>query len=71
MPYTTKDYTLNSEDAQRISGYNLVYLRHLASTGRVPAVKRFRKWWFCEAELREHLEDMKEMGSERQKRDSQ
>lgn len=69
--YTTKDYTLDSVDAQRISGYNLVYLRHLASTGKLPAVKRFRRWWFCEAELREVLKDMKEMDIERQpKRDS-
>ena len=68
--YTTQDYTLDSEGAQRITGYNLVYLRQLARDGYIPAVKRFRKWWFCEAELREILKDMKEMDRARQpKRD--
>jgi len=66
--YTTDDYTMSTEDVQKLSGYNIVYLRELARKGTIPAILRFRRWWFCEAEVRETLKYMRELPTSKRKR---
>ena len=44
-------YTLNTVSAAKKLGYNVQYVRFLASQGKLPALKRGRQWIFSEAEI--------------------
>lgn len=39
-------YTLTTDDVAAILGYNVQYVRQLAASGYLPAVKRRRQWFF-------------------------
>ncbi len=57
MPeYLTKDYTITAEEVAELLSYNIQYVRILARTGKLPALKRGRVWMFCEAEIWDFLE---------------
>ena len=44
-------YTLDSKELAKKYGYHVNYVRFLAAGGKIPALKRGRKWLFCEAEV--------------------
>ena len=58
MSYLTEDYTLTSDGAAELLGYHVQYVRILARGGRLPAIKRYRQWYFNEKEIMEHLREM-------------
>ena len=49
--YDIRDYQWTTEDIQQHLGYNRQYVRVLAKSGKLPAIKRFRQWMFCKAEV--------------------
>ena len=53
-----KNYTLSTSDVARIFGYHVQYVRFLTSTGRLPAIKRFREWMYDEQEIRATFEQL-------------
>jgi hypothetical protein len=48
-----EQYTLTTEDVAEKLQYNIQYVRILAKQGKIPAIKRFRQWLFCEQEITE------------------
>ena len=49
--YDIRDYQWTTEDIQKYLGYNRQYIRVLAKSKKLPAIKRFRQWMFCQAEV--------------------
>ena len=49
--YDIRDYQWTTKDIQEHLGYNLQYIRVLAKSGKLPSIKRFRQWMFCQAEV--------------------
>lgn len=49
----TIQYTLDSADIAKKLGYHVQYVRFLAAGGKIPALKRGRKWLFNEQEVLE------------------
>lgn len=45
------EYNLTVEDVCAKLGYTPQRVRTLAQEGKLPALKRFRRWMFCEAEI--------------------
>lgn len=48
-------YNLTAEEIAEKLGYNVQYVRTLAASGKLPAIKRFRQWLFDEQEVFEAL----------------
>ena len=55
---TLTDYNLSVEDLSRMLGYTPQRVRALAASGKLPALKRFRQWMFCEKEVFESIKQM-------------
>ena len=53
--YTTESYNLDTKEAGELLGYHPQYIRILTRKGQLPALKRYRQWFFCERELKENL----------------
>ena len=49
--YPTEDYRLSATDAADLLGKCLQYVRILARTGRIPAVKVCGQWKFCKQQI--------------------
>jgi len=49
--YPITEYTLRVEEVAEIWGYTIPYIRFAALNGKIPALKRTRRWFFCEKEL--------------------
>ena len=47
------EYNLTAEDVAKIYNYNIQYVRDLARYGKLPALKRGRKWLFSKEELQD------------------
>lgn len=45
------DYNVTVEELAVKLGYTTQRIRTLAQEGKLPALKRFRRWMFCEAEV--------------------
>jgi hypothetical protein len=58
MKRVLEDYNLTVEDLARKLGYTTQRIRTLSQEGKLPALKRFRRWMFCEAEVIETLQKM-------------
>lgn len=56
MPHLT-DYSMTTEELAGKLGYNVQYVRFLASKKKLPAIKRGRAWKFCEAEVMDFLKN--------------
>jgi len=54
--YPLEKYTMTTRETAEKLGYKPNHVRTLAATSILPAVKRFRQWMFCEAELEEFFE---------------
>jgi hypothetical protein len=52
------DYNLTVEDVAAKLGYTPQRVRTLASEAKLPALKRFRKWMFNEAEVLQALRNV-------------
>lgn len=48
-------YNLTVDQVAVKLGYTAQRVRALAKDGKLPALKRFRKWMFCEAEIIQNL----------------
>lgn len=44
-------YNTTTEEIAKILGYHIQYVRFLAASGKLPAVKRGRAWRFDQAEV--------------------
>ena len=55
--FTTKRYTLTAEKVAEIFQYHIQYVRILARTQKLPAIKRRRQWLFCEEEILEYFKE--------------
>lgn len=49
--YDIRDYQWTTDDIHKYLGYNRQYIRVLAKSGKLPAIKRFRQWMFCKEEV--------------------
>lgn len=49
----TLNYTLGTEEIAKKLGYHVQYVRFLAASSKIPALKRGRKWLFNEQEVLE------------------
>lgn len=49
------NYTLTSKDVARILKRNLQSVCQMACTGKIPALKVGRRWYFSEQEVMEHF----------------
>jgi hypothetical protein len=58
MTYTLQDYNLTVQEIAEILGYTPQRVRTLAQTRRLPSIKRFRQWLFCEQEVLETLKQL-------------
>jgi excisionase family DNA binding protein len=50
-------YNLRVPEVAKMLGYHEQYVRHLASIGSLPAIKRGRLWLFSEEEILEKYEN--------------
>lgn len=57
------DYShlLTTEEIAKKLGYHPQYVRSLAAQGKIPAIKRFRKWLFDEAKVAEFFKSQTEV----------
>lgn len=67
MRQTSLDkYRLTTKDLAEKLGWNRNYIRRLAASGRLPAIKLLRKWQFCEEELLKFLKNEVERSNDDQ-----
>lgn len=52
-----EEYTLNVADVASLLHYHPQHVRFLASSGKLPCIKRGRQWFFCEEELQAQIEE--------------
>lgn len=48
-------FTDTVEEISKKTGYNKQYIRVLAKSGKIPCLKRGRRWLFCPSEVEEHF----------------
>ena len=53
--YPTEDYQLNTTDAADLLGKHIQYVRILARTGKIPAVRSCGRWMFCRQQILDQL----------------
>lgn len=55
--YDITEYREPAEEIAAVLQYNVQYVRILARTGKLPAIKRGRQWMFCKQEILDNLRD--------------
>lgn len=55
--YLTEDYTLDTSEAASLLNYHPQYVRILARTGKLPAVKVLGSWRFCRQQILDGLRE--------------
>ena len=58
------DY-ISTEEAAKVSGFHIAYIRQLARTGKLQADKKGNAWWIYRDDLTRYLKEMKALGSDK------
>lgn len=55
MSTPLEDYNFDTYQIAKVLGYHPQYVRFLASSGKIPCIKRGRAWMFSETEILNYL----------------